>query len=469
LSGYKHRFINRALLDFCFIPAITEPAVESISMSQVAYAIMCHGSAAFVRELYRLLYTDDAHFFFHADEKSPPELKLLLAQIAVKNEKVVILPCRLCSWAGFSLTEIMLDITVAAMQREGWDHLVFLSELHLPLCSNAAIADALQTNCNYIEINPYRKMWEGARVDVAYRSAQLYYEVPGVGAFGTIAMDPGEAFYDALHHGSQWMILCRSTCAEIAAQRHAPFWEKFRHTVLADENAIQTFVAGLNTPGVTNISKSLTYVASPGKGGNAEMIFGEDLFFRVQPEGYLFIRKRPEVLPDKVELFLESISLAAAGQNIDIGKQIEEQKPNLTLATRAVLQVLNQRMQPCGIELMPMPANPSMPLFFCSTRTNGLAWPFAVYTVSQNLRHFKVLAVVHNFPKSFGNFMLGGYRVGMVRARLTDIAFHGEIHLAADRDHGFITVDTANDLDNLGAMIELFTQRILLLPQPIEA
>jgi hypothetical protein len=427
-------------------------------MAHVVYGILCHNSSEYVQEQYRLLYRPETRFIYHADEKSPAGLKDLLSRLALSNPNVSVITPLMCSWAGFSLTQAMLNIIGAATQLENWDHLVFLSELHLPLQNHEYISWTFEPNHNYIEASPYTTFYEAGKVDIFNRSSQIYRELPGVGAFGTKQNDPGSAFFDRLRHGSQWMTLCRTTCLQLAKAGDGNSLEVFQHTVLSDENALQSWVAALNNDTVTNVSRIVTYVADPSRGGTSDMTFDEDLFFTARDKGYLFIRKRSASIPPRVYAYFDEI-FPAASRPPQLELRTIDPTFNQVLAAQNLIYFLNKEAADSGIEFVAMKPSIGSPNLFAKVLHPSLKSPFNVYVVSQDLFHFKVLVVMSDSFKGFADSQVGGYRASVVRARLADISFSREVHLAEDLDYGFYTAKKLSDLHELMALVLLHVSR----------
>jgi|GEM_PF-5913946 hypothetical protein len=431
-------------------------------MSRIVYGILCHNSAEYVQEQYKLMYAPDTQFIYHADEKSPANLKDYLNQLALRNPNVSVVSSILCSWAGFSLTKVMLQIIEAATELEDWDHLIFLSEQHLPLQSHEYISDAVKLNHNYLEAHPYRTFWEQGKIDIHNRSAQLYRELPGVGAFGTISNDPGDVFFDRLRHGSQWMTLCRATCLQLVAAEGKYDLKFFENSILSDENAIQSWATQLKNDSVTNINQIVTFVADPSRGGSKDMTFDEDLFFVARDTGRLFIRKRMATIPPRMTAYFDQI-FPISQRPPSIALRTPPPAFNQPLAAQSLVRCMNEQTAAMNCELVPMRRNANTPNLFCKIHHADIKPPFNIYIVSQDLFHFKVLTVLNEPFKGFGDMTVGGYRASVVRARLNEISFHREIHLAPDYDFGFYTMKELSDLTGLIDLIKLHVSRTAAL------
>lgn len=429
-------------------------------MTNVLYGIMCHRSAEYIQEQYQLLYTPETKFIYHADEKAPPRLKNLLINLAISNKNVTLIPSLLCSWAGFSLTCVMLNIIETACEIPYWDHLAFLSEDHLPLRSPQEISNHLRLNVDYVEANPYEKFYESGKEDIRNRSARLYRELPGVGAFATEDYKPDPSFFQALHHGSQWMTLCRATCVQLLRKDNRPFQKVFEHSILSDENAVQTWVAGLAQRGNASLTQKIaTYVADPSRGGAPDMTFDEPLFFNARDQGYLFIRKRPKEIPLKIRQFFdETIPVHTRPTVVEIGNL--SPSFNRNLMTSVIITYLNAIAKQYEFRLKAMPYK-GTPSLFCRIEHTDIPRTFKLFVVSEDMINFKVISIKDGFVRGFAEQRIGDFAASVVRARLAEISFNREIHLASDLDHGFYQCSDLESLNGLVKLVHTYVTRML--------
>jgi hypothetical protein len=431
-------------------------------MSRVIYGILCHHAADLIQDQYQLLFTPATRFIYHADEKAPGKLKQLLNGLALANPNVLLVAPALCSWAGYSLTEAMLKIISAAVEQPEWDHLAFLSEQHVPLRSARFIERALQPDHDYVEAGSVRNFNESGNADVLNRTARIYRELPGVGAFATTRNDPGEKFFHRLRHGTQWMTLCRRTCEELARAGGGEDMFVFQHSLLSDETAIQTWVHQLEGAEARNINRSPTFVAFPWRGGNRDMIFDAGVFFKAREKEHLFIRKRPLALPPEVTAYFEDICPPQARPprlELSSGPEMF----NESVAAQAVAQCLNAKITPTGMKLIDGHRMGNSPAVFYKLVEPRLKPPFGIYLVSQDLIHFKAVAVLATKERAFNETEIGGYSTSVIRARLVDLAYQREIHLADDQDFGFYTLKNLAGLEGLVALLSLFLTRMLAI------
>lgn len=419
-------------------------------MSQIVYGILCHHSAEYVQEQYRLLYTPDTYFIYHIDETAPSNLRSLVEQLALHNPNVSLVPSKPCSWAGFSLTQAMLNIMSAALLMKSWSHIVFLSEVHLPLQSNEFISTALEQNHNYAEIYEYNTFYQPGKIDIRSRYYQIYEELPGVGSFSTALREPPKEFYDSLRHGSQWIILCHKTCEQLQDKTNKIFLDIFQKSVLSDENALQTWIANINDSEVINENRKLTYVADPSHGGKNDMTFSEDLFFQAKEKKFLFIRKRSQQVPDSINNLYEILN-PEKERPTRIPYNKDTYKFNEKISAQSLSEYLNTKIQEFG-SLIPVSEYNDKPAFFYKLLSDEIEHPFGIYIASQDLIHFKIIAAYLVPFNGFGDSIVGEYRTSIIRARLTDLSFAQEIHVADDLNHGFVKVES---LDNASALTSL--------------
>ena len=419
---------------------------------RLAYAIMVHQSAQYVREQFELLFSPDAWFFYHVDLKAPQGLKAFLGHLTLRYGNVRVIPPTYCSWGGFSLTSAMVNLIRAALAGSDWDQLIFLSETHLPLQGYPAICAALTHDHNYLDLRRVQSLPPDGRTDVRSRFSQTYVELPGVGSFATASCQLSEDFFDSLYHASQWMTLCRATCERIPPL-DSEYFQPFRRAVLSDENALQTWIG--QTSSDQTVHRSLTFVANPANGGSRDMTFDDQIFLKARDLHYLFIRKRPGVLGGLAAEWY------AARRTVkeDITEIQGDPSPETDSITVAlVVQYLNA-ISAQDIDLAPMPSKVIGPSMFCEVRNPHLRHPFTVYVLSQDLRRYKVIAVLHQDFSSFEESTICSYRTSVIRMRAHNLSFHREIHLGSDCNSGYYDVNDMPDFHGLAGVIDVFVRR----------
>jgi len=420
-------------------------------MSRLAYAIMCHNSAEYVHDQFRLLYSEDILFLYHADAKAPARLKLYLDDLASNYRNVKIVPSILCSWAGFSLTTAMLELINSSLAHDGWDHLIFLSEQHLPLFAQRTIRDSLILDHDHVRIASYITMYHSGQLDVRNRFSWRYVEVPGVGGFATTQRKLNEDFLNGIYHGSQWVAMCRSSCELISAE--SDFFTPFSTSVLSDETALQTWVAANKRP---VIDRSLTLVCDPSVGGSADMLFNDSIFLKAGSAGFLFIRKRPTILSDRILAYYEDI-LPSDGRPRG-GSLHNDNFDDSRLFAGGIIDHLKRGVRG-DVKLCSMPNNVFGPRLFLQIHHAELQHPKSVYLLSEDLANFKVISVFHSDFSGYESLEVMGKNTTVIRARAHALSFNRELHL--DDHNGLCVVRDVNDLMNLGEVINHFVEETL--------
>jgi hypothetical protein len=436
-------------------------------MSRVAYAILCHESVGFVRDQFNLLYGPEVWFFYHVDLKAPAALQYYIHGLCLAYPNVIAIPSIYCSWGGFSLTEAMVRLIEAALLRAPWDHLVFLSEQHIPLQSPGAIRSMLTLDTNYVDCRAFGALPPDGQAAVRSRFNRRYVEVPGVGGFGTKQYQD-VSFFDRLYHGSQWITLCRATCESVPTV-DSPHFEAFRFSVLSDEMALQTWVtnSAVANIAVRNETRNLTFVAFPWLGGGPGMTFNNDLLLRAREMGYLYIRKRPEVLsPEVIGHLAEMVDPVL--WPLESNKCAEGSSTEmLDLTPELIILLLNGRFSG-EIQIERMPADVIGPAFFCAVRHASLRYPWAVYILSQDLRTYKGVSVVHQAFDGFDDITVGPYEASIIHVRAHGLSLHREVHLGSDRQAGFKTIRQMSDLEDLITIVRIFVERTLALSDYVD-
>jgi hypothetical protein len=418
----------------------------------LVYFVMCHHSPAAVADLFRATWRPDHHYILHADRKAAPALHTTVARLATAFANVHALPAAPCSWGGWSLVQTTLrGIDRACALADDWSHFILLSESHAPLVAPEAAAAALQPGVSCIDAVPVSRMRGDGRHDVLHRFAARYHEIPGVGGFATTpqALSPG--FLDVLHHGGQWIVLARDACDRLRA--HLPdtaLWEPFRTSLLPDETALQTLLLGTGVgAGLAIGRRPTTFLAFSREHGLPDTTFTEQNF-HAQGQGFLFIRKRPDVLPDSVARSLAAMRMPVALPPLPEAEDAFTGGETVS-ALAAVLQEALQPRHP-GLEvsaLLPPHAGHSPA---CYLRFGWPALPGAlrVALVSEDLGQFKVLlAWRHDFANDFQTGTLAGYPTSLLKVRLWELFQSREVLLPDVPGGGFVSMRQGSPIERL--------------------
>jgi hypothetical protein len=261
------------------------------------YLILADKSAEALVALMRTLWRAENTYVLHADRKAPAAVHAALAGLAGAFGNVLLVPPKLCIWGGFSLVAATLAGLALALARD-WTHLLILSETHLPLRAPEAIRAALPLGRCLLDTTPFAAK-PAAAGDLRHRIAYHYRELPGVGNYAVA--DRAAVPMDGLWHGSQWMVLSREAAALLAG-RAADIQSQFGDVLLADEIALQTV---LGEAGFGAERRPTVWAATAGRGGDKDQILSAAGYFQAQAaQDYLFIRKRPAILPPDVAAVL---------------------------------------------------------------------------------------------------------------------------------------------------------------------
>ncbi|AMB46092.1 beta-1,6-N-acetylglucosaminyltransferase [Methylobacterium sp. AMS5] len=428
-----------------------------------AYFITCHHSPAFVRDQFRFLYHPDHLYLYHVDAKAPEALHETVRRLAQAFPNVAVLPSRHYAWASYSQVATTLDAVAWALKAApAWSHLVALSEQHCPLRNPAELADALQPGVSYVAATPFAAMYPSGQEDLVHRSSMDYRELPGVGSFGVSALARDPDFLTRLHHGSNWYVLSRQACTYLyEAESCLPDAARFRCCVHADENMLQTMLAQANGRAGTIACRETTFVAWPHIIGNDSMIFREVDFFTARDEGWLFIRKRPTVLPALVAATLET---SAAMTESDLTRAIGD-LPKLVPAVpdadgvalaRKVARAVVRRGRGVRADLPNLRYGLRDPLFSLTFQTARIPDDVEVRVISQNLMDFRVLLLSMTPPTvDFTTRHIHGRLAPLLRVRCADFFCRREILVPEDPAHGFWTLPSDGSISGLVRRIEL--------------
>lgn len=441
----------------------TGNGVSRPSGIMTAYFITCHQSPAFVRDQFRFLYHPDHLYLYHVDAKAPDALYETVRHLAQAFPNVAVLPSRHYAWASYSQVATALDAVAWALEADStWSHFVALSEQHCPLRDPAEIAAALQPGVSYVGTTPFAAMGRSEQEDVAHRSSMDYRELPGVGSFGVapVACDPG--FLARLHHGSNWYVLSRTACAYLhQAAPGLPDAARFRRSVHADEDMVQTLLAQADCRAGTVSDRETTFVAWPHIIGNDSMIFREADFVAARDSGWLFIRKRPTALSERVAATLEASAAMTEADLVDAIGACPETVPAVPDAdgvalARRVARAVVRRGQGVRADLPNLRYGRRDPLFSLTFQTDRIPDDVEVRVISQNLMDFRILLLSMAPPAiDFATRHIHGRLAPLLRIRSDDFYCRREILVPEDPAHGFWTRPSDGSVSGLVRRIEL--------------
>ncbi len=423
----------------------------------LSYLILSHSSQGYVRTLLDLIYDSNSQYVVHADAKSPASLMNFVENLPQEYQNISVLNSRLCSWGGFSLVEVALEaITNSLRSSSEWTHFIMLSEQHLPLWDRSTIEKSLESGVSYLDAVPVDQMYPSGRADVYHRFAGTYEELPGVGMFACGSTEIRKVEPKRLHHGSQWMILSRQACKLLAKSLSSGIWSIFRHSLIADETAIQTVLMDLAERGETNIcSKLKTFLALPNVTDNPDMIFNDENFFTARDRGFLFIRKRPAKLPESVSHLLKIDQKPGDdGSCNDVQSAVGTAQPQaaaFTLCEKLKLQILPDYPD-ISVEIVHSLVY--CPDIYLMLRESD--WPGELFVVvlSQDSRHFRTFLLWQRpFTESLAPVQIGSFTAIVIKPRVYGLFCALELRLPSLPACGFVTVQQNHDFLKLGKMV----------------
>lgn len=431
-----------------------------------AYFITCHDSVPFVRDQFRAIYDPAGYYLYHVDAKAPDALHETVRRLAQAYPNVDVLPSRHYGWASYSQVATTLDAIDRALEvAPDWSHFIALSEQHCPLHDPAETAATLAVGVSYIGSTPFAEMHPGAQDDIANRSSLDYRELTGVGSFGVAVVPPDAEFLAGLRHGSNWYVLSRGACLYLhETARSAPVTERFRHSVHADENMLQTLLAHANGRAGIIESRETTFVAWPHITGAYDMIFREEDFDSARAEGWLFIRKRPSHLPERVAEILEGwAAVKAAELTAMIGAAIEPALPPFdrtgTDLARHVADRVKRRGRGIQADLPNLRHGHRNPILSLQFRSDRMPAGIEVRVVSQTLTEFRVLLLAPDGAEyDFSIRQAYGRDTCLLRVRCGEFFLRREVMVPEDQSCGFWTRPSNGDLAALVRRIEFYIE-----------
>ncbi len=343
------------------------------------------------------------------------------------------------------------------MKVEPCTHFVFLSEQHLPLAADTSIKASLAVGTSYLDATRWFEKDARAQADILQRFGK-HVELPGVGGFPMHSNVTTPEPPDRLSHGSQWMVLSFDAYAALAEEAAGNLFADFSSSILADETAIQTwFGRNQEDRGWRVVQRNMTFVSAPADGGSPDMIFSERNFFEAINRGCLFIRKRPEELPERVK----SVLAGFAGLQMRHSERRIAGPVRPSLGADAILACLNSILCVGGEDrqLLLMPRNLVDPAFFCVWEQQS-RHGCALFVVSADLLHFKVAVVSTQPSDDYSTVRIGGIDSSLLKVRAKSLWYHREFHMGDDLPPSFVMVETLDGLSVLARTVAAYQQRL---------
>jgi len=427
-----------------------------------------------VFDLFRYLYNRDDHFVFSPDAKSDLRLQDLVSSLSNQFDNVYVVPAGLISWGGFSqVKSTMLGLAFAVQHLLGWTHFINLSGQHLPLHNADEIAEKLAPATSYIYAEAFDPRDTVRADDLMHRFNMLYEEVPGVGAFAKSDRTVGELLKTILYAGSNWVVLSKEICELlIRSQPAARLLGYFEDTLMPDETALQTIILGAGIGVHLPIENMpFTFDGGPGWGGFPDLTYTEKVFRDAQRMGYLFIRKRPKRLPDGIKNYLETSVVHTQNITFDVplrATSVQVDDPQAEFVFHEVSNQLISYDPSLNIRQL-KPNQVSCPRFYIQVRHSEVNDQLFVAALSENLVQFKVSLVWFDRSGGYSPKGLGGYQATVLKARVHDLAYNREVHVAEDTNKGFLSVKVPEELPIISDAVRAYLDVSKRLSSLIEA
>ena len=428
---------------------------------KIVYLLQCHNSAAQVRQLFAALYSPHDIFLIHPDRKCPSELSHLAGALTAAYRNVHLLERKFISWGGYSQVNMLLCAIAHSLSLDvEWSHIVVLSEQHMPLWPPDQIAARLPIGESLIEYNKVSEMPEGGRLDVHHRFDMQYRELPGVGPLIDGIASLPDGFLGRLYHGSNWFVLARDACRRLdSLHASSDLVEPFRNSLQADETLVPSLLFGTPLGDSLRIcNRNATFVAYPHLSGTPDLIFTESNFFAAVAKDYLFIRKRPDVLPASVEQFLETRSgltkvelqraLAFHEPGSEVG--LATAPPNIEGPLMQVVSDVERRFPGIVVSRVNPNVFSNVPRVYLLLQHPSWSPKVLVGLLSEDAVTFKVIVAWEiDSRNDLDPIIVGNYCTFITKLRVHRLAFTREVFVHDEPAHGFIVVETAWDWDRL--------------------
>jgi hypothetical protein len=202
--------------------------------------------------------------------------------------------------------------------------------------------------------------------------------------------------------------------------------------------------------------KALTFVADPSRGGTPEMIFTEKNFWEAKEADYLFIRKRPDFIPDQIKHYLKSLIIEKDGFELDrptLGLSIQTDHSDAQAIFDELADMLISNDPTLKIQQL-RPTDVICPRLYMQVRHAYGNDKLFVAVLSENLVDFKVSLIwFDHFRNGYSTKHLDGYKTTVLKVRVHDLAFNREIHVSADASRGFLSINVPGKLRYLSEIV----------------
>jgi hypothetical protein len=429
---------------------------------RLVYLIQCHQSARFLADLLACLHRPADVYIINVDSKAPAGLRALAARLGSAIPNLHVLPAVPISWGGYSQAEIVLRAVDALPSlADDWSHLVVLSEQHLPLASPEEIAARLRPGQSLVPYSRFADMPPAGRRDVLHRFSMAFQELPGVGSFVRARSSLDESFHDRLCHSNNWFVLARAACERLRDRsQDGGVLREFESSIQPDEMLVPTLLVGY--PGGHDLDirrQNASFLAVPHLGGLPGMIFTEQNFETAVKEGYLFIRKRPDDLPQSVADYLDAHTglndpchrdMREAAVRLDAeqpGQRYRDDVIDHFLAFAAGHQeIATSDLSRSGFR--------NIPALYIVFKSPSWHKDVRVALLSEDFRHFKIVLVWNDpFQKSFESKRVGFFDAVIIKVRVHGLALMREVFIEDEPDGGFLDIGQGTDFAAVDAAV----------------
>jgi hypothetical protein len=402
-----------------------------------------------LEDLFRYIWSEGHYFLIHVDQKAPAETRAFAHQVGDAFGNVHTMPQRLCSWAGWSVTDVILEgLATALREWESWDHFIPLTEHHLPLCTAHECARRLEPGVSYCDAIRVVDMYPEGRNDALHRVEWVWPELPGVGHFAVGPRALPHDFIYRLHHGSACFVLARDACTRVhELTSNQALRTTFAKSLASDEIAIQTVLCGFDHPRQFRVESAIpTFVAVPHLSGSSDQIFSDTNFQAALDQGFCFIRKRPAELSPSSRAKMDAL---AAFDSTALANRLAPFARTLTndlfadaaqLAT-AVGTELSCIWPAARISRLDPRTLPNVPMLELVITSDLIPADLGVYLISADLHNYKIVLMSHTpFDGTFEPRIIDAQVCHLLRARVYDLFFHQEVTCPFDPMAGFGTI-----------------------------
>lgn len=419
---------------------------------RLVYLIQCHHSARYLADLFACLHTPANVYIINVDSKAPTGLHTLAARLGSAYPNWHVLRSDPISWGGFSQAEILLR-AVDALPSLGddWSHLVVLSEQHLPLASQAEIAARLRPGQSLVPYTKFADLSAPSRQDVLHRFSMCFQELPGVGPMIRARSDLDAGFHDRLCHSNNWFVLARAACDRLRdRQDDATLLQHFATSIQPDELLVPTLLAGYPRQYDLDILRqNASFIATPHRGGAPGLIFTEQNFHAAVNEHYLFIRKRPEELPQSVMDYLDRHTALNDPCYRDIREaavRLDAEPSGHRYRDAVIEQFLAFAARCDDIEANDLSRSgfANIPALYVVFKSPSWHKDVRIALLSEDFRHFKIVLVWNDpFRNSFEAKRIGLFDAVIIKARVHGLAHAREVFIEDEPDGGFLDIGQA--------------------------